>query len=105
LTTACQGINAATFSVVRPLGNVSMISLFRHALLLDALHVDERCLTADRDRLFDGSDAKFRADRRRHRSLQDDPFAFGRGESGERERDACIHPVADQRCGTDRSNP
>ena len=36
------GINAATFIVVRPVGSVSMISLLKHPLPLNALHVDQR---------------------------------------------------------------
>ena len=57
------------------------------ALLLDALHVDDRALADDSQRLFQRPDAHLDVDARGQRSRQLNRFALHGIETGERERD------------------
>jgi hypothetical protein len=57
-----------------------------HLLSPRALHVDDRALAGDRDRLLQCTDAQFHADRRRERARQLDSFAPDRRKSGELKR-------------------
>jgi hypothetical protein len=59
----------------------------QHALLRRVLHVHDRRLTGDGDRLLERADSQVGVDRRRKRSSQLDAFAVHRGESNQRKGD------------------
>ena len=53
---------------LRPAGIASITSLVEHALLRGALHVDDRRLAGDGDRLLERADAQVGVDRRGERT-------------------------------------
>jgi hypothetical protein len=57
------------------------------ALLVGALHIDNRRLAADRNSFLQRANTKLRVDRRGERSGQLNAFPFHRAEPAERERD------------------
>ena len=61
---------------LRPAGMASITSCVEHALLRGALHVDDRRLAGDRDRLLERADAHVGVDRGDEGAGQLDPVAL-----------------------------
>ena len=98
------GISCIRLSYERVAGIDVMMSLSMHRLAPDALHVDDRRLAGDGDRLLERADLQLGVDRRGERAGQLDAFAPNGLKPGQRERRPCRCPAADRRCGTGRDS-